>query len=48
VGLVRLPDVAFLSAARLPTADLKNHPIPSLAPDLAIEVLRKGNTRREI
>jgi len=48
VGLVRLPDVAFFSAARLPPADVRNNPIPSLAPDLAIEVLSKGNTRREI
>jgi Uma2 family endonuclease len=44
-GRVRLPDVAFVSKARLPkTPD----PIPSLGPDLAVEVLSEGNTAREM
>lgn len=44
-GRVRLPDVAFVSKARLPkTPD----PIPSLGPDLAVEVLSEGNTASEM
>ena len=42
---VRLPDVAFVSAARLPKS---SEPIPSLAPDLAVEVLSESNTPGEI
>jgi Uma2 family endonuclease len=46
-GLVRIPDVAFVSRQRLgPRRPLK--PIPDLVPDLAIEVLSKGNTRKEM
>lgn len=44
-GRVRLPDVAYVSAARVPTSP---DPIPSLAPDLAAEVLSDSNTPGEI
>lgn len=44
-GRVRLPDVGFTSTARLPKT---REPIPSLAPDLAIEVLSESNTKAEI
>ena len=44
-GRVRLPDVAFVSLARLPTT---RDPIPTLGPDLAVEVLSESNTRDEI
>jgi Uma2 family endonuclease len=47
-GLVRLPDVAFISWDRLPGGELPDDPIPGLAPDLAVEVLSKGNTKAEI
>jgi Uma2 family endonuclease len=44
-GRVRLPDVGFTSRDRLPkTLD----PIPTLAPDLAVEVLSESNTKDEI
>jgi Uma2 family endonuclease len=44
-GNVRLPDVSFVSLARLPkTLD----PIPTLSPDLAVEVLSESNTAREM
>ncbi|MEO6437515.1 MAG: Uma2 family endonuclease [Tepidisphaeraceae bacterium] len=47
-GRVRLPDVAFISVERL-AALPKPHPaIPSIAPDLAVEVLSDSNTRAEI
>lgn len=44
-GRVRLPDVAFISKARLPTTP---NPIPTIAPDLAVEVLSEGNTTEEM
>src|SRR5687768_9392303 len=37
-GLVRIPDVAFISFDRMPGRKLPDEPIPSLAPDLAVEV----------
>jgi Uma2 family endonuclease len=46
--LVRIPDVAFVSWARLPNGEIPAEPIPALAPDLAIEVLSEGNTKREM
>ena len=47
-GLVRVPDVAFASWARFPEGRVPTAPIPSLAPDLAIEVLSDSNTPREM
>ena len=47
-GLVRAPDVAFVSTARLPGGKLPTDPIPNLVPDLAVEVLSRGNTAREM
>jgi Uma2 family endonuclease len=46
--LVRIPDVCFISWENLPGEEVPNDPIPNLAPDLAIEVLSKGNTKREM
>jgi Uma2 family endonuclease len=47
-GLVRIPDVAFVSWNRLPNREVPREPIPDLAPDLAVEVLSKGNTPTEM
>lgn len=47
-GRVRLPNVAFVSAERLATLPKPHPPIPSIAPDLAVEVLSESNTRVEI
>jgi Uma2 family endonuclease len=47
-GLVRVPDVSFLSASRLPAGKLPDEAITSLGPDLAVEVISKGNTKKEI
>jgi Uma2 family endonuclease len=47
-GLVRLPDVSFVSRRRLPGGKIPREPIPDLAPDLAIEVISQGNTPREM
>jgi len=47
-GLVRLPDVSFVSRRRLPGGKIPREPIPDLAPDLAIEVISQGNTPQEM
>jgi Uma2 family endonuclease len=47
-GLVRIPDVAFVSWERLPGRRILSEPIPDLAPDLAVEVLSPGNTPGEM
>lgn len=47
-GLVRLPDVAFVSWDRMPDRKIPKEPVPDLVPDLAVEVLSKGNTKDEM
>ncbi len=47
-GLVRIPDVAFASWDRFPGRRRPRVPVPDLAPDLAVEVLSKGNTAGEM
>jgi Uma2 family endonuclease len=47
-GQVRIPDVAFASWKRFPDRKMPKEPIPSLVPDLAIEVLSESNTKREM
>src|SRR5688500_2696479 len=47
-GLVRIPDVAFVSRERLPGGKVPPEPIPDLSPDLAVEVLSESNTRAEM
>jgi Uma2 family endonuclease len=47
-GLVRMPDVAFISWNQLPNRKCPNEPIPSLYPELAVEVLSESNTRSEM
>ena len=47
-GLVRIPDVAFLSWNRFPNRRVPTEPLPDVAPDLAVEVLSAGNTVREM
>jgi Uma2 family endonuclease len=47
-GLVRIPDVAFVSTRRLPGGKPPRRPIPRLAPNLAVEVLSESNTAREM
>jgi Uma2 family endonuclease len=48
LGLVRIPDVSFISWDRLPGGELPDEPIAPVVPDLAVEVLSKGNTKREM
>jgi len=47
-GLVRIPDLSFISRARLARHRRTRARILPLAPDLAIEVLSEGNTPREM
>ena len=47
-GLVRLPDISFISWKQLPKREIPHEAIPGLAPDLAVEVLSQGNTRKEM
>jgi Uma2 family endonuclease len=46
--LVRIPDVSFTLWDRLPNRKVPSEPIPDLAPDLAVEVLSRKNTKREM
>jgi Uma2 family endonuclease len=47
-GLVRIPDVAFVSWDRLPGRKRPKVPIPHLVPDLVALVLSKSNTKPEM
>ena len=47
-GLVRIPDVSFLSWAHFPGRTLPEEPIPDIVPDLAVEILSEGNTAAEM
>ena len=47
-GLVRVPDVSFVSWARLPGGKIPSQPIPKLPLDLAVEIISKGNTPAEM
>jgi Uma2 family endonuclease len=45
---VRVPDACFIAWERFPHRHLPSEPIPSLVPDLAIEVLSASNTEAEM
>jgi len=47
-GLVRIPDVAFASWDRFPGRKVPEEPVPSLVPDLVVEVLSESNTEPEM
>jgi Uma2 family endonuclease len=47
-GLILIPDVSYVSLARLPNGRRPRAPIPNLVPDLAVEVLSPSNTRQEL
>jgi Uma2 family endonuclease len=47
-GLVRIPDVAFISWERFPKSKRERGEIPTVAPDFVVEVLSKGNTKPEM
>ena len=45
---IRLPDVAFVTHERLAATPDARRPVPSMAPDLAVEVLSDTNTKKEM
>jgi Uma2 family endonuclease len=47
-GLVRIPDISFISWDQLPGRKIPKKPIPDLYPNLAVEVLSRKNTKAEI
>jgi Uma2 family endonuclease len=47
-GLVRAPDVSFLSWDHFPDHLLPADAVPGLAPDLAVEILSESNTEAEM
>jgi Uma2 family endonuclease len=47
-GLVRIPDVSFISWDRIPNEEMTDEAIAPYVPDLAVEVLSPSNTRGEI
>lgn len=46
--LVRIPDISFVARSRLPGNKMPRGPMPRLAPNLAVEVLSKSNTKQEM
>jgi Uma2 family endonuclease len=48
INLVRIPDVSFFSWERVPGGEVPQEPVPLLVPDLAVEVISRANTRKEM
>jgi Uma2 family endonuclease len=48
LGLVRMPDVAFISWDRLPGEEFPHAAIARVIPNLAVEVLSPSNTKKEM
>ena len=47
-GVVKIPDVCFISWDRFPSERLARTPIPTLIPNLVVEVLSESNTADEM
>jgi Uma2 family endonuclease len=47
-GLVRIPDVSFVSWDHFPNRELPAGPVPDMVPDLAVEVISESNTEEEM
>ena len=47
-GLVRIPDLSFTSWDRIPGRRRPKGAVAGFAPDLAIEVLSRSNTKAEM
>jgi Uma2 family endonuclease len=48
IALVRIPDVSFISWQRVPGGKFPRERVPALVPDLAVEVISRGNTPKEM
>ena len=47
-GVVKIPDVCFLSWSKFPGDRLARTPIPTLVPDLVVEIISESNTAEEM
>lgn len=47
-GLVRIPDVSFISWNRFPNRRVPDEAIANIVPDLAVEILSRSNTTEEM
>jgi Uma2 family endonuclease len=47
-GMVRIPDISFISWDRVPGGVFPNDPIANLIPELAVEVISPSNTKGEM
>jgi Uma2 family endonuclease len=47
-GQIRAPDVSFISWKRMPNEEFPRDPIGPFAPDLAVEIISKSNTKAEM
>jgi Uma2 family endonuclease len=47
-GLVRAPDVSFIARRSYPGGKRPKDPIAAIAPDLAVEILSKSNSKKEM
>jgi len=45
---IRVPDLSFISRDQFPSGEMPDVPIPRIAPDLAVEILSRGNTQGEM
>jgi Uma2 family endonuclease len=48
INLVRIPDVSFISWDRVTGDEFPEEPVPLLVPDLAVEVISRSNTAKEM
>lgn len=48
LGLIRYPDASYISWERIPDEELPPAPVARIVPDLAVEVISEGNTKREM
>ena len=48
VDRIRLPDLCAFHRSRLPNGKLPPEPVPTISPDLAVEILSPSNTRSEM
>lgn len=47
-ALIRIPDVSYYSWRHFPQRKIPTDAVTALSPDLAVEVVSRGNTRKEI
>jgi Uma2 family endonuclease len=47
-GIVRFPDISYFSWKRLPKNRARGQAVAPVAPDLAVEIISKGNTPEEM